>query len=311
MPRSPSAPTTPTSSTLLQYSRSAASAYIPARAAPRTTPGPESQFFFCPRQTGQETVRTALETSSAVLSIPSRKKASQSSHAPSRAHPLQQVVVVLAMGLEKKAQIQQRLAQGFFLAEQQRNQKPPQPAVAVEKRMDRFKLNVDQSQLHQQRQRFAVVVQELLERIETLHQPVRWRRNERRITRPRAADPVLRAPEFTRSLVRSTAASKQNRMHLANQSQRKRKPVAQAPQPVLHGRHIVRNFLHIIDGHARSGAVFKKQQLRKRRLRALDLRGQHGFFANVGIQQKIAYQEARLDRPSRRPTARSARSMRP
>ena len=276
------------------------------------TPGRERQFFFCPQQTGRATSITALETSPAVLSIPSRKKASQSSHAPSRAHPLQQVVVMVAMCFEKKTQIQQRLPQRFFLAKQQCDQQPAKPAVAVEKRMDRFKLHVNQPQLNQQRQRFAFVVQELLKRIETLHQSIRWRRNERRISRSRAADPVLRSPEFSRGLVRSTTAPKQDRMHLPNQPQRKTESrFAQAPQSMLHGRHIVRNFFYIIDGHARSGFVLKKQQLRKRRLRALDLRGQHGFFADVGIQQTDCYQgsgsKGRQDGPPRGPRI----SMRP
>src|SRR5258707_14006603 len=106
-------------------------------------------------------------------------------------------------------------------------------------------------------------MQKLLKRIEALHEPIRRRRNKRRIAWPRATDPVLRSPEFTGSLVRAATSSEQNRMHLANQPQRERESVAQAAQSVLHRRYVIRNFFHIVNGHSGRCVVFKKQQLRK------------------------------------------------
>src|SRR5260370_20220079 len=49
-----------------------------------------------------------------------------------------------------------------------------------------------------------------------------------------------------------------------------------ALQSVHHRVHIVRNFADVVDGLARLGLGFEAQQVRQRRLRALDLRRKHG-----------------------------------
>src|SRR6185436_11314801 len=64
---------------------------------------------------------------------------------------LQQLVISLAMLLEIEAQIQKRLAQGSFGAKKQGDQQPAETPIAIQEWMDRFKLDVSQSRLDEER----------------------------------------------------------------------------------------------------------------------------------------------------------------
>jgi hypothetical protein len=55
---------------------------------------------------------------------------------------LQQVVVLLPVLLEVEAEIKHRFAQRAFRAEQKGDEQPAQASIAVEKRMNGFKLDV-------------------------------------------------------------------------------------------------------------------------------------------------------------------------
>src|ERR1700676_3532006 len=59
------------------------------------------------------------------------------------ANSLKQIVVALTVSLEVKTQIEERLAQSAFGTEKQCNQQPAQPAIAIEKGMDRFELHMN------------------------------------------------------------------------------------------------------------------------------------------------------------------------
>src|SRR5215468_1653292 len=124
--------------------------------------------------------------------------------------------------------------------------------------MDAFKLDMNQSQPDQQRQRLAFVMQKFLKRIETFHEPFGRRRHECCIARPGSSYPVLRSSEFAWSLIRPTAALEQNSVHFANEAQRKRKTLTKAPKAMLHGCHVIGNFHNIIDWYARRCVVFEQ-----------------------------------------------------
>jgi len=81
---------------------------------------------------------------------------------------------------------------------QQRDEKPPDAAVAVEVGMDGLELHVEQPGTHERRQR-VIGMDVLLERTE--HMGRWWYVGG--IARPAAADPVLAAPYLARQLVRS------------------------------------------------------------------------------------------------------------
>jgi hypothetical protein len=57
-------------------------------------------------------------------------------------HSLKPIIIVLPVHLEIKAEIQNRLTECAFRAEQERDEQSPQAAIAVQKRMDGFELNL-------------------------------------------------------------------------------------------------------------------------------------------------------------------------
>ena len=59
------------------------------------------------------------------------------------------VIVLGAMGFQVVAQVQERTFQDLPLAQQERDQQPPNTAVAVEEGMDRLELGMGQSALYQ------------------------------------------------------------------------------------------------------------------------------------------------------------------
>ncbi|MGA1518787.1 MAG: hypothetical protein ACO34F_02385 [Burkholderiaceae bacterium] len=68
---------------------------------------------------------------------------------PLLAHAVEQLVVAAAVLLEEQAQVQQRLLEHPGLDQHQHDQEPAQATIAIEKRVDRFKLHVGQGGTHQ------------------------------------------------------------------------------------------------------------------------------------------------------------------
>src|ERR1035438_410908 len=164
------------------------------------------------------------------------------------------------MCLEVQAQVEQRLLEYTALAEQEREQKPPQPPVAVQKWMDGLELYMHQAELDQQRQ--AVVIQVFLKCIEAIHQSFGRGGDEKSISRSGSTDPVLAAPKFPRSLFAPPAPSQQYAMDLAQQAKRNRKPLFEPVKAVLNGCDIMRGFFQIVDKRDGTDSVLEQQQFR-------------------------------------------------
>ena len=79
------------------------------------------------------------------------------------AHGPQPGVVLLLSALERHAEVEQWLTEQAPVLHQEGDQQSSDPAVAVEKRMDRFELHVGESRPHQWR-KVAVGVPPLLQR---------------------------------------------------------------------------------------------------------------------------------------------------
>src|SRR5262245_22042243 len=102
--------------------------------------------------------------------------------------------------------------------QQQRYQQPPNTTIAVQKRMDRFELQVRQSGRYQYTIRRCRLVKRALERRhQVIDERGRWR-HEVRVAGPRAADPVLRSPELAGLLLASAASREQLLVYLADQA---------------------------------------------------------------------------------------------
>ena len=152
--------------------------------------------------------------------------------------------------------------------------------------MDTLELYVRKRGPDQQRHIPGLAVKKRFELAHALHDEIGRRGNESCVARAGASDPVLAAAKLTGVLFASPSARKQNRVNLSNQAQRKRKALAHAFQTVIKRGDVVGDVLHIFDGNAGDFLVFEKQEVGKRRLRALDLRGQQRFLSDPGVNDQ-------------------------
>ncbi len=84
------------------------------------------------------------------------------------------------------------------------------------------------------------------------------RRNIGRVTGPAAADPVLAFPEMPRLCVATAPLREENFMNFPDEAKGERKSVPHALQTMIQRRHVVRDFLHIIQRYTRRFCVFVK-----------------------------------------------------
>jgi hypothetical protein len=73
---------------------------------------------------------------------------------------------------------------------------------------------------------------------------------------------------------------------LANEPVGERESLAEPPEPMVHGRDVVRDFCHIIQRHTGSLFQLEEEEIRERGLRALDLRGQDGLLADIAVEEE-------------------------
>src|SRR5580704_16719083 len=96
----------------------------------------------------------------------------------------------------------------------------PSRPLPSRKRVNALELNMRQTSLHKNRELVLVVMQKSLKAVEAFHQPFGRRWNKRGVSRPAAADPILRPAKFARHLVGTPSAPQKNCVNLANQAQR-------------------------------------------------------------------------------------------
>jgi hypothetical protein len=111
--------------------------------------------------------------------------------------------------LEVETQIEDWFPQRTGGAQQKCDEQPAQAAIAIEERMNRLELHVDQPGLDKQREARAFVVQKQFERAHAIEDHLGRRRHEGRIPGASAADPILTAPEFTRLFFAAPALRQQ------------------------------------------------------------------------------------------------------
>ena len=143
-----------------------------------------------------------------------------------------------------------------------------------------------QRRLEQHRGRLRLVMQEELQLAHALQHLFGRRRNEGRVARPGAADPVLAAPELPRGLIAAPALGQQHAVDLPEQPQRQRQPFLQQAQAMVEGRDIVADLPHVIQRHTRFLIQLEQQQVRQRRLGPLDHGGEHRLLADVHVEEQ-------------------------
>ena len=100
---------------------------------------------------------------------------------------------------------------------------------------------MDESGLDENGQLVFFVVKKMLEAVQTLHHALRWRRNERSVSRSGVANPVLGVAKFAGCFVRAASPTQQHSVNLPDEPQRKWKTVLDATKTMLHRRDIIRD----------------------------------------------------------------------
>ena len=95
--------------------------------------------------------------------------------------------------------------------------------------------------------------------------------------------------------MQSFAASRreQLRVHIADEVDVERGPGADALNAVFERGDVVGDFAHIIDGRARGVVELEEQQIRERRARALDLRGEQGLSTHERVEERVGIGQER------------------
>ncbi len=102
-----------------------------------------------------------------------------------------------------------------------------------------------------------------------------------------AAEPVLAAAELSGLLVGATPAREQFFVHLAQQAVRDGEAFAQPGHAMLEGGDVVRDLHDVVERHAEGLVELEEQEVRKRRLGALDLAGEHRLAPDVGVEEQV------------------------
>ena len=107
---------------------------------------------------------------------------------------------------------------------------------------------------------------------------------------PSRANPVLAGAKFTWSAIRATNPFQQLAVNFANQPQAQGKGL-QTFQTVIHGTHVVDNFLDILREFPALGVDLKLEDILKGALCALDLGAQHRLLAHVHRNEEVGIRE--------------------
>ncbi len=204
-----------------------------------------------------------------------------------RAHALEQRVVLVAMALEERREIQQRPREALALDEEQRDEQPSQTAVAADERMDGLELRVEHRALDEVGQR-AALLQERLERGQHLRELLRRRRHvgRRRHGGAGRAEPVLRAAELARRARAADLAAQQALVQRLDELERERL-LAQQLDAEAQGRDAGAHLAQVVARHALArGADLVQVQVGEAHLRALDARRAERLLAlERGVEQ--------------------------
>src|SRR5713101_5772719 len=153
------------------------------------------------------------------------------------------VVILTAVLLEVRGEVQQRLGECPTKYEHQRDEQSTDPAVAVEKGMDDLELVVGQGKLDKQWE--VPLVEEAFEVAERGAHLVGWRRDEYRVFERAPADPHRTRAQLAGETVLAANAGEEPFVHLAEQPNRHGEAFAYAPDAVLHRTHVVLYLLRV------------------------------------------------------------------
>jgi hypothetical protein len=147
------------------------------------------------------------------------------------------------MSFEENGQIQQRLRQDAALQQHQWDQQPSQASVAIQERVDGFKLVVGHRELDEQRH--SSFVEEGFEVAQRIVHGVNGGRHKRRVGRRGSADPILAAAKLAWCGIAAAYASQQLCMNFSQESQAQWKLLGQSGDAMLERSHVVAHLAHV------------------------------------------------------------------
>jgi hypothetical protein len=203
-----------------------------------------------------------------------------------QADVLKEFVVGLAVALEVKGEIEERLAEDTLRAENEGDEQTAETTIAIEERVNGLELDVSEGGLEQRAGRNRIVVQEFFQRSHAIQGEFRRRRNEAGIPGTGTAEPILRALEFAGLFSRASTAREEAGVNIPDHPERKRLSIGQKPQAMLHGIDVAGNLRDILVKRSRSAIDLMAKQIGERRLGAFDLRREDGFLPDVGVEEK-------------------------
>jgi len=183
----------------------------------------------------------------------------------------QRRVVLGAVRLDVRGQIEERLRQAAALSQEQRDEQAADTAVAVEERVDRLELLVHEGALDEIGQA-RPVLQEELPGGERGHHLIdrRWHVGGGRQRGSRRTDPVLRAAELARSHVRAAHATHEALVQFPDETQGQRQ-VMETLEAVLERIDVVPHLAQVGRIAARrNDRHLVHEELRQRGTGALD-----------------------------------------
>ena len=158
--------------------------------------------------------------------------------------------------------------------------------------MNRLELRMRNTRLENRRCSPVFVMQVLFEVVERDLHLVRGWRNELRIARSRAPNPVLRSAELSGCLSSPAAVAHQHRMRLAEQPQCQRQTTGlNALGGMLERGNIVRNLQYVRDRRSGRLLILIREQVGECRLRPFDLAREHRLFSHIHIKEAVRIEQ--------------------
>lgn len=197
------------------------------------------------------------------------------------------IVVFLSTMFQKGAQIEQWSVQHSLVNQQKGDQESTNPTIAIQKRMNRFELNVRYAAVDERGQ-IPALMQEMLEVVQGMvHVRDRWRNESRSLQGcVSRSDPVLGRAKRSRRFFRSPATLQEFTMDLPDQAKRKRER-REPGKSVIHGSDVVDHFLDIVGDVLDLRVQLEREDILKRALRSLDLRTVDRFPSNVHRYEQV------------------------
>ena len=113
---------------------------------------------------------------------------------------LEKLVVGLPVAFKMKGKVEQWLAEDTFRTKDEGDEKTAETAIAIEKRVDRLKLDVSERGLEQRTGGDGFIMKKFFQRSHAICGEIGRSRDKSRISRTRSADPILRTLKLARLL---------------------------------------------------------------------------------------------------------------